>query len=76
MSGIEGTYSVPRDPTSHGRLKSPCASIMSRPYELHGTSAPERKEATSCGVTLDTATNDLHTGAIEYGLSRSRSGSA
>ena len=31
MSGIEGMYSVPRDATSHGRLKSPCASIMSRP---------------------------------------------
>src|SRR5207344_3477969 len=73
-SGIEGRYSVPREPTSHGRLKSPCASIMSRPYALQWTGPPERKAATSSGMTPDTATNALQNGTIEYGLSGSSSG--
>ena len=66
---------MPREPTSHGRLKSPCASTMSRPYALQGTRPPERNAETMSGMAPDTATKDLQNGAIEYGLSRSRSGS-
>ena len=65
---------MPSEPTSHGRLKSPCASTMSRPYALQPTAPPERKAETRSGMTPDTATNDLQNGAIEYGLSGSRSG--
>ena len=31
MAGIAGRISDPNESTSHGRLKSPCASIMSGP---------------------------------------------
>ena len=75
MSGIDGRYSVPREPTSHGRLKLPCASIASWPYELQGTDPPERNAETRSGRAADSATNDLQNGAIEYGLSRSSNGS-
>jgi hypothetical protein len=67
---------VPNDPTSHHRLKSPCASIMSRPYASHGTGPPDRNAETSSGITPAIATNDLQNAAIQYGLSGSRSGSA
>jgi hypothetical protein len=74
MSGSAARISVPKDFTSHGRLKSPCASIMSGPYAAHSTPPPLRYASISCGSTLAHATITRANGAIEDGLSLSRSG--
>jgi hypothetical protein len=76
MSGIDGRYSVANDPMSHGRLKSPCASIMSVPYDSHPTPSPVRNAATTSGAAPPSATIERQIAAIAYGLSGSTSASA
>ena len=66
----------PNEPRSHGRLKSPWASIMSGPYSAQSTPPPVRYASRSCGRTLAQATTERATGAIEYGLSGSSRGAA
>ena len=53
---------MPSEATSHGRLKSPWASTMSRPYALHGTMPPERNAETRSGIAPEMATKDLQNG--------------